>query len=104
MRKEPVIIDRKSLVPSKHFLRKIEQVMNQADRACRIQSPFFFGRLCSDRERPYDQKIIAWKISIAFLIGYCYNKQELNTQMVGAPVPLSCGAGGKRETGERPVL
>ena len=23
--------------------------------------------------------------------------------MVGAPVPLSCGAGGKRETGERPV-
>ena len=43
------------------------------------------------------------KIPVAFFIHCCYNKWELNTQMVGAPVPLSCGAGGKRETGERPV-
>ena len=46
---------------------------------------------------------MGWKIPVAFFPGCCYNRLELNTQMVGAAVSLFCGAGGKRETGERPV-
>ena len=44
-----------------------------------------------------------WKIPVAFFISYCYNIQELNTQMVGAAALRICSAGGKRETGEKPV-